>query len=175
MTLFRQLLAACAAGLFISGAQAAPPAKAAAPGLPPVTVYVPGLCLACIDWAEHLRQNGFAKVTVKEVADMPALKKKLKVPADAESVHTSVVAGYFIEGHVPAEDIIELLKEKPKARGLAVPGLPAGAPGREMSQPTCERGCTILDSQSADREIRREMYNTMLIGKDGKESVWARH
>lgn len=150
-------------------------AAAAEQKLPPVEVFIPGLCLACLDWADHLRQHGFADVKVKEVADMAALKKKLKVPADLESVHTAVVAGYFVEGHVPAEDIIELLKEKPKARGIAVPGLPRGAPGRELSMPTCETGCTMLDAQTPEREIRREMFNTMLVGKDGKTSVWARH
>ena len=150
-------------------------AMAADKPLPSVEVFIPGLCLACLDWAEHLRQNGFPDVQVKEVADMAALKKKLKVPADLESVHTAVVAGYFVEGHVPAEDIKELLKEKPKARGIAVPGLPRGAPGREFSMPSCETGCTMLDAQTPEREIRREMFNTMLVGKDGKTSVWARH
>jgi hypothetical protein len=149
--------------------------QAAEEKLPPVEVFVPGLCLACLDWADHLRQNGFSSVTVKEVADMAALKKRLKVPADLESVHTAVVAGYFVEGHVPAEDIKELLKEKPKARGIAVPGLPRGAPGREFSMPSCETGCTMLDAQTPEREIRREMFNTVLVGKDGKVSVWARH
>ena len=150
-------------------------ATAADKPLPSVEVFIPGLCLACLDWAEHLRQNGFPDVQVKEVTDMAALKKKLKVPADLESVHTAVVAGYFVEGHVPAEDIKELLKEKPKARGIAVPGLPRGAPGREFSMPSCETGCTMLDAQTPEREIRREMFNTMLVGKDGKTSVWARH
>ena len=150
-------------------------AAAAGKKPPPVEVYVPHLCLACLDWAEHLRQNGFPKVTVKEVADLPALKKKLKVPEDLESVHTAVVAGYFVEGHVPAEDIHELLKEKPKAYGIAVAGLPRGAPGREFSMPTCETGCTMLDSQAAEREVRREMFNTMVVYKDGRVKVWARH
>ncbi len=162
--LLTALLAACTLG-----------AAAAEVKLPPVEVYVPGLCLACLDWAEHLRQNGFPKVTVKEVADMAALKKKLKVPADLESVHTAVVAGYFVEGHVPAEDIVELLKEKPRAWGIAVPGLPRGAPGRELSMPSCETGCTMLDAQTPEREIRREMFNTMIVYKDGGVKVWARH
>lgn len=150
-------------------------AAAADRKVPAVEVYVPHLCLACLDWAEHLRQNGFPKVTVKEVADLPALKKKLKVPEDLESVHTAVVAGYFVEGHVPAEDIHELLKEQPKAYGIAVPGLPRGAPGREFSMPTCETGCTMLDSQTPEREVRREMFNTMIVYKDGRVKVWARH
>lgn len=167
--MLKKLLIALLAATMLTGA------GAAEKKLPPVEVYVPHMCLACLDWAEHLRQNGFSSVTVKEVDDLAALKKKLKVPEDLESVHTSVVAGYFVEGHVPAEDIVELLKEKPKAYGIAVPGLPRGAPGREFSMPTCETGCTMLDSQTAEREVRREMFNTMVVYKDGRVRVWARH
>lgn len=167
--MLKKLILGCMVALALQGAAAADKP------LPPVEVFVPHLCLACLDWAEHLRQNGFPDVKVKEVPDLAAMKKRLKVPADLESVHTAVVAGYFVEGHVPAEDIKELLKEKPKARGLAVPGLPRGAPGREFSMPSCETGCTMLDAQTPEREIRREMFNTMLVGKDGKASVWARH
>lgn len=143
--------------------------------LPPVEVYVPGLCLACLDWAEYLRQNGFPDVKVVEVGDMTAVKRRLGVPADLESVHTAKVGAYFVEGHVPAEDIKQLLVEKPKARGIAVPGLPRGAPGRELSMPSCETGCTMLDSDAGQREIRREMFNTMLIDAGGRVSIWARH
>jgi hypothetical protein len=142
--------------------------------LPPVEVFVPKVCLSCIDWAEHLRQNGF-KVTVKEAEDMEAVRRRFKVPADVESRMTARVAGYFIEGHVPAEDIKDLLKEKPKARGLAVPGLPMGAPGREPTGAdfNCERGCTIIDRENAPP--RREFFDTLLVLPDGKTKVWARH
>ncbi|MDE2584220.1 MAG: metal-binding protein [Betaproteobacteria bacterium] len=142
--------------------------------LPPVTVYAPPVCLACIDWAEHLRQNGFV-VTLEKTRDMPALKHRLKVPLAVESVHTARVGPYFVEGHVPADDIKQLLKEKPKARGLAVPGLPAGAPGREVSNPTCETACTVLAPGDGEKEVRREMYDTLLVGLDGKTKVFARH
>lgn len=111
----------------------------------------------------------------KGVADMDAVKRRLRVPADLQSVPTAVVGGYFIEGHVPAEDIKQLLMEKPKARGLAVPGLPMGAPGRENSAPFCEQGCTILEPGAADKVVRREAFNTILVGTDGRSSVWARH
>ncbi|HET7774823.1 MAG TPA: DUF411 domain-containing protein [Azospira sp.] len=150
------------------------PPLQAAENLPPVEVFVPVPCLACIDWAEHLRQNGFT-VTLRETADMAALKKRFKVPAAVESVHTARVGGYFIEGHVPAEDIKELLKEKPKARGLAVPGLPAGAPGREASSPTCERGCTVLESAPETREVRRELFDTLLVDHKGQTRIYSRH
>jgi hypothetical protein len=156
-----------------AGAQAA---DAASPSLPPITVYAPSPCLACIDWADHLRQAGFdVTIEEKESATMPRLKRWLNVPAGLESVHTAKVGNYFIEGHVPAEDIKLLLKEMPKARGLAVPGLPRGAPGREQSNPFCETACTILDNASNEREVRREAYNTLLVGPDGKTSVFARH
>lgn len=142
--------------------------------LPPVEIYMPSPCLACIDWGAYLIDNGF-KVTYKETVDMAALKRRLKVPAAAESVHTAVVGGYFVEGHVPAEDIKTLLREKPKARGIAVPGLPKGAPGREMSNPTCDTACTVLDDAGIEREVRRELFDTLLVGRDGKISTYARH
>ncbi len=141
---------------------------------PTVEIHMPSPCLACIDWGAHLADNGF-KVVYKEEADMPAVKRRLKVPADMESVHTATVAGYFIEGHVPAEDIRELLKEKPRARGLAVPGLPRGAPGREFSNPTCETACTMLDPTTGERQVQHELFETFLILPDGKTRRWARH
>lgn len=142
---------------------------------PPVRVYGPLVCLACIDWTEHLRENGFP-AAYEGVADMAAIKRRYKVPANVESVLTAVVGDYFIEGHVPAADIKQLLKEKPpRARGLAVPGLPRGAPGFEKSSPFCERGCTILDSEGTEPVPRGELYDTLLVEKNGKTRIWARH
>jgi hypothetical protein len=149
-------------------------AAAGEEALPAVEIYMPSPCLACIEWGVHLMDNGF-KVTYRETADMAAVKRRLKVPKDLESVHTARVAGYFVEGHVPAEDIKMLLQEKPKARGIAVPGLPKGAPGREMSNPTCETACTMLDNTSGEREVRHELYETFLVDLKGKVSRWARH
>lgn len=148
--------------------------RAANPALPTIEVYMPTVCLACIDWAEHLRQNGFT-VKVTQTDDMEAIKRRLKVPKDLEAVPSATVAGYFIEGHVHADQIKELLSEKPHALGLAVPGLPLGAPGREFSSPTCETACTVLDKDSAPPRVRRELYETLLVKKDGKTSTYARH
>jgi hypothetical protein len=86
-----------------------------------------------------------------------------------------MVGAYFVEGHVPAEDIKELLREKPKARGLAVPGLPLGAPGREFSSPTCDTACTVLDGDTGQGRVRRELYDTLLVKSDGDTSIYARH
>lgn len=144
--------------------------------LPSVVVYAPSPCLACIDWADHLRQNGFV-VTIEDKLqiDMPKIKRWLNVPSELESVHTARVGNYFIEGHVPADDILLLLKERPRARGLAVPGLPRGAPGRESYNPICDTACTILDNSGQPKDIRREAFNTLLVGSDGRTSVYARH
>lgn len=142
--------------------------------LPPVVMYTPTVCLACIDYAEHLRTNGF---TVKVVAsdDMAAVKRRLKVPKHLTAEPSATVAGYFVEGHVPADDIKELLREKPKARGLSVPGLPLGAPGREFSSPTCDTACTVLDGDTGQGRVRRELYETLLVKPDGDTSIYARH
>ncbi|WP_415033226.1 DUF411 domain-containing protein [Azonexus sp.] len=142
--------------------------------LPTIKAYMPKVCLACIDWAEHLRQQGF-KVEVTQTDAMDAIKRKLKVPHELEAVPSATVAGYFIEGHVHADQIKELLSEKPKALGLAVPGLPLGAPGREYSSPTCQTACTVLDTNTAPQRVRREFYQTLLVLPDGSTKTWARH
>lgn len=146
----------------------------AAEPLPEVVIHMPVPCLACIDWGAYLADNGF-KVSYKEVQDMPALKKRLKIPSTVESVQTAVVGGYFVEGHAYAEDIHELLRDRPKARGIAVPGLPIGAPGREFSNPTCETACTTLDLTAGERPVKRELFDTLLVLPDGRTRIWARH
>ena len=141
--------------------------------LPRIEIFMPSPCLACIDWGAYLADNGF-QVVYRETADMAALKKRLKVPKAVESTHTGLINGYFVEGHAHAEDIHELLRDKPKARGISVPGLPRGAPGRELSNPTCETACTMLDN-GGEREVRRDLYETLLVKPDGSTSIWARH
>jgi len=165
------LLRLCLAlGLF-----AALPALAADPvDRPEIEIFMPSPCLACIDWGAYLADNGF-RVSYKETADMAAVKKRWRVPAALQSTHTAVVAGYFVEGHAHAEDIQELLRERPKARGITVPGWPRGAPGRELSNPTCETACTTLDNTTGEREVRRDLYETLLVKPDGSTRTWARH
>lgn len=171
------LLAAALVSTFAWGGKVPASASVAtAPDLPEVELFAPSPCIACIDWAEHLRKHGF-KVRIEEKTreQMGKLKRWINVPAALESRMTARVAGYFIEGHVPAEDILQLLKERPAARGLAVPGLPRGAPGYEMTAPTCETGCTMLDRENGISDIKRELYDTLLVAPDGSTRVWARH
>src|SRR5574340_765166 len=133
------------------------PAQAAAKGaeqLPVVEVYKSAQCGCCKTWAEHLQKNGF-RVVLHDVNDIPAARKKLGMPEHYGSCHTAKAGQYLIEGHVPAADIKRLFKERPKAIGLAVPSMPPGSPGMESDHPV--------------------PYETLLIGKDGKASVYARH
>lgn len=140
----------------------------------PVILYSPPTCLACIDYADYLRNQGFF-VKFEAPADMAAIKQRFKVPRAVEAEPTARVGDYFIEGHVPADDIKLLLREKPVARGLAVPGLPMGAPGREYSAPTCDTGCTVLDQPEGEKRVRRELYDTLLVKPNGATAIFARH
>ena len=117
-------------------------------------MYKSPYCGCCGKWAEHLQKNGFEVVTY-EVKDVPAMRKKLGIPDRLGSCHSAKVGNYVFEGHVPASDIRRLLKEKPKALGLAVPAMPAGAPGMD-----------IPDSPP---------YETLLVQTDGSTRVFAKH
>ena len=91
-------------------------------------------CGCCAGWADHLRQNSFV-VTVTETTAMHDIKARLGVPAELASCHTGEIAGYVIEGHVPAHAIARFLAEKSPSLGLAVPGMPIGSPGMEGGTP----------------------------------------
>jgi hypothetical protein len=119
-----------------------------------VEVYKSPYCGCCEEWVQHLRKNGF-EVKTHDVTDVPAARKKLGMPERLGSCHTAKVGGYLVEGHVPAADIQRMLKEKPKAIGIAVPGMPQGSPGMETSTP--------------------QPYDTLLVQPDGSTRVFARH
>lgn len=95
-----------------------------------ITVYKSPTCGCCNSWITHLKDNGF-KVNAIDSANMSLIKDQNGVPSGARSCHTAVINDYVIEGHVPAEDIKKLLKEKRDVVGLAVPGMPMGSPGME--------------------------------------------
>ena len=92
-------------------------------------------CGCCGAWIDHLREAGFtAEETLSD--DVDAFKDENAVPQSLRSCHTALVEGYVIEGHVPAAAIQKLLADRPKAIGLAVPGMPIGSPGMEMGDQT---------------------------------------
>lgn len=129
---------------------------AAAPERPRVVrVFKTPTCGCCGKWVDHLRASGFQAV-VSELPDLTPVTTRLGVPDALRSCHTGEIAGYFLEGHVPAADIRRLLAQRPQARGLAVPGMPIGSPGMEMGN-------------------RREPFQTLLVDRSGRSSVFARH
>jgi hypothetical protein len=118
------VVSAALAGTIALGAQ-----RAAAPA---VEVFKTPTCGCCGKWVEHLRANGFA-VKVTDLGDLTAVKSKHGIPARLQSCHTATVDGYVVEGHVPAQDVKRLLKERPRVTGIAVPGMPIGSPGMEVN------------------------------------------
>lgn len=106
------------------------PARATASRYPAVRVYKDWACGCCSDWVKHIKANGF-EASVENRSDVNSLKRKFGVPEGLRSCHTAIASGYVLEGHVPAKEIIRLLAERPKALGLAVPGMPSGAPGMD--------------------------------------------
>lgn len=124
------------------------------PAAPVVDVYKSPTCGCCTKWIDHLKANGF-EVRSHDTADVAQHKARLGVPPVYESCHTAVVGGYVVEGHVPARDIRRLLKEKPQARGLAVPGMPIGSPGMEQGSQKDRYEVILLDERGAPRVYSR--------------------
>lgn len=88
-------------------------------------------CGCCGGWIDHMRAEGFT-LKVHDVEDVTPVKMQHGVPGEMASCHTAVVDGYVVEGHVPASDVRRLLAERPKATGLAIPGMPQSAPGMDI-------------------------------------------
>jgi len=142
----RRMLAALAAALL----PVAQPSRAART-LPRVEVWKSPACGCCKEWIAHLRANGFEVVAFD--TGNAAARARLGVPEAFGSCHTARVEGYVVEGHVPAADIQRLLRERPAALGLAVPGMPIGSPGMEQGS-------------------RRDPYDVLLVLRDGTSRVY---
>jgi hypothetical protein len=149
MSLDRRALIASAAALLASGAHAQ-----SKPG--PMTIYKTSSCGCCNGWITYMRRAGYAPRVVV-VDDISALSAKKGVPFKYSSCHMGEAGGYVLLGHIPPADVARLQKERPKAIGLSVPGMPWGSPG--MESPTGEK----------------EAYETLLLLPGGKTRVFARH
>ncbi len=119
-----------------------------------VVVYKSPSCGCCGRWVEHMRQAGF-RVRVEDLADVTPTKARLGVPRRLYSCHTARVGDYLVEGHVPAEQVKRLLKERPAVAGLSVPGMPMGSPGMEGP--------------------RKDAYAVVAFTSDGSTSIYARY
>lgn len=118
-----------------------------------INVYKTSTCGCCVDWIAHLEQKGF-EVHAQNVPKTGPYRLRFGVPPDLASCHTAEVEGYALEGHVPAQDIRRLLSERPKALGLAVPGMPVGSPGMEVEG------------------TRRDAFDVVLFGEEGSRKVY---
>ena len=98
-----------------------------------ITVYRSAQCGCCKDWIDHLKQHNF-KVDDVVSEDMHGVKSRLGLPGELASCHTGVIDGYVIEGHVPAQDIKQLVYSKSQLKGLSVPQMPHGTPGMETGR-----------------------------------------
>ena len=123
----------------------------------PVEVWKDASCGCCGDWITHMENNGF-KITVHDTGNN-AVRARLGLPTKYGSCHTALVGGYVVEGHVPASDVQRLLREKPQALGLAVPGMPIGSPGMD----------------GAVYGGRRDRYDTLLVSRAGSSRVFQSH
>jgi hypothetical protein len=144
----RRLLGVLTGALFALGAM-----PALAQHKQTVVVYKSPTCGCCSGWVDHMRANGF-KIESHDVADVDPIKRKLGIGGQFASCHTATVGGYAIEGHVPAADIRRLLTERPKAVGLAAPGMPVGSPGMPGNP---------------------QPYDVLLLTSDGGSRLWKRH
>ena len=128
-----------------------------AQSLPLVEVWKDPDCGCCKDWVKHLQANGFRVKTYDE--GNTDARKRLGLPDKLGSCHTAKVGGYVVEGHVPARDIQRLLREKPQALGLTVPGMPVGSPGMD----------------GPEYGGRKDRYDVLLVAANGSTRVYQRY
>lgn len=132
-------------------------ALAKAPAQPFVEVWKDAGCGCCDGWVKHLQADGFS-VKLHDGGHATA-REKAGIPQKLASCHTGLVGGYAVEGHVPAADIRRLLREKPQAIGLAVPGMKIGSPGMD----------------GPEYGGRRDPYEVLLVLEGGATRTWASH
>lgn len=136
--------------LIISTSSVATPALATSDD---IELYKSPTCGCCGIYSKYLDGKTEMKVNVKERADLSPIKEQYGVPSSMQSCHTSIVEGYFVEGHVPTEAIEKLLLEKPDIAGIAMPGMPQGSPG----MPGAKSGTWTIYAVNHDGSIEEFM------------------
>ena len=119
--LIKALAAATAASLSV-------PAQTAEPEKPLATLFKNPQCGCCETYGEYLRQNGYP-VKLISSHDLPLVQQRQGIPAGLEGCHTTLIGGYFVDGHVPIGTFNRLLSERPNVNGITLPGMPPGTPG----------------------------------------------
>ncbi len=133
------------------------PLAAWATAKPQIEVWKTASCGCCHDWITHMETNGF-ELKVHDVTDAAknTLRAQLGLAEKYGSCHTALINGYVVEGHVPARDLLRLLKERPKALGLTVPGMTIGSPGMD----------------GPEYKGRKDPYAVLLVQRDGSSTVY---
>ena len=121
-----------------------------------LTVFKTQTCACCDAWIAHMREAGFT-TTITVLPSLQSVRSSRGMPDALASCHTGLIDGYLVEGHVPAQDVMRLLAERPTAVGIAVPAMPLGSPGMETPQG------------------HKEPYDTLLVLRSGSTRVFARH
>ena len=122
-----------------------------------IEVWKSPTCGCCKKWIEHLEDSGFSVSACDEGNNRA--RARLGMPRAHGSCHTALIDGYVIEGHVPANDIMRLLKEKPKAIGLSVPGMPIGSPGMD----------------GPEYKGHKDPFDVLLVESEEKSSTFSRY
>ena len=122
---------------------------------PTIEVWKSASCGCCIEWVRHLEDNGF-RVRTNDVEEPALYRKKLGMPEHLGSCHTAAIAGYALEGHVPAREIQRLLRDRPAAIGLAVPAMPIGSPGMD----------------GPEYGGRKDSYDVLLVARDAEPRIF---
>ena len=123
--------------------------------MPSIEIWKSPTCRCCHDWVNHMASNGFTVGKVHDDGNNVA-RKRLGIDVQYGSCHTALIDGYAFEGHVPARDVLRVLKEKPPIAGLAVPGMPTGSPGMDGSE----------------YKGRKDAYDVLAIQKNGQAKVY---
>ena len=133
------------------------PLAAWATAKPQIEVWKSASCGCCHDWITHMETNGF-ELKVHDVTDAAknTLRAQLGLAEKYGSCHTALINGYVVEGHVPARDLLRLLKERPKALGLTVPGMTVGSPGMD----------------GPEYKGRKDPFTVLLVQRDGSSTVY---
>jgi hypothetical protein len=147
-----RIFLACAVLATVAAAES-PSRRAAGSPPPEITVYHSPTCGCCKQWINYLKANGFMVKSIEQ-EDLSDIKAEMGVTGKLASCHTGLIQGYVIEGHVPAADLLRLLKERPKVSGLTAPGMPGASPGMNTG---------------------KEPYDVLTFDGHGKTTVWARH
>jgi hypothetical protein len=133
------------------------PLAALAKAKPKIEVWKTASCGCCHDWVKHMEMNGF-ELKVNDITDAAksTLRAQLGLAEKYGSCHTALINGYVLEGHVPAKEVHRLLKERPKALGLSVPGMTIGSPGMD----------------GPDYKGRKDPYSVLLVQRNGSSTSY---